>query len=328
MPTGTGQRPPPGRCRTARWSAPPIAASTGWQKPEYGAHQGAFEPGGAVRVPHRPVREDQGRRIGRPRPGDAVALVPGTAEVLDGGEEPAAFHLAGRRPLGERRSGGFCRRALRKFGDRQEPHLIARHAAARRALPGIEEQRRVHPPEEVPAARRHPGVDAGLRAGHGDRPRRDPHPGDRAARDVEARVGHPEVREPRRETDDVDAVVASGMDPDQLFHRHPDQRRHVRKVLAVIDAGDLQQARFRLGFPAGAAREFERVGADGVRVRLRIVEDEHRAEGGDRFPVSLEGLPFEQRRQRGGLPVQLKRDFVPELDREGRLARANSPWIE
>ena len=118
------------------------------------------------------------------------------------------------------------------------------------------------------------------------------------------------------------------MDPDQLFHRHPDERRHVRKVLAVINAGDLQQARFRLGFPAGAAREFERVGADGVRVRLRIVEDEHRAEGGDRFPVSLEGLPFEQRRQRGGLPVQLKRDFVPELDREGRLARANSPWIE
>ena len=166
----------------------------------------------------------------------------------------------------------------------------------------------------MPAAGRHPGVDAGLRAGHGDGARRDTYPGDGAPRDVEAGVGHPEIGEPRREPDDEHPVVPARMDPDQLLDRNPDPLRHVGEVLAVIDAGDLQQTRLGLGFPAGAAGEVERVGPDGIRVRLRIVEDEHRAEGGNRFPVAREGLPFEQRGERGGLLVQFAGDLVPELD--------------
>ena len=159
-------------------------------------HQGAFESRGAVRVPDRPVGEEERRRVGRSRPRDPVALVAGTTEVLNGGQEPTALHLDGRGTLGGRRDGGFRRRALGKLRYRQEPHLVARQAAARRALAGVEEERRIHPPEEVPAARRDPRVDPGLGAGHRDRARRDAHPGNGAPRDVKARVGHPEIRKP------------------------------------------------------------------------------------------------------------------------------------
>ena len=304
--------------------SPVVGAADGGQRrlpeAEHRAHQGAFEPRGAVRVPDRPVREDEGGRVGRSRPGNPVALVSGTAEVLDGGEEAAALHLENRRSFGGRWRGGFRRRAFRQLRHRQEPHLIAGQATARRAPAGIEEERRIHPPEEMPAAGRDPGIDAGLGAGHGDRARRDAHPGHGAARDVEAGVGHPEVGKSRGEADDEDAVLALGVDADQLFHGHANLRRHLRQVLPVIDAGQLDVARGPRGLPAGAAGEIERVGADGFGVRLGVVEDQHRAESGDRLPEAVERLPLEECGERGGPLVQLNGDLVPELDDEGGLA--------
>ena len=172
----------------------------------------------------------------------------------------------------------------------------------------------------MPAARRDPRVDAELGAGHGHCAGRDPHPGDGAARDVEAGIGHPQVGEPGGEPDDVHAVVPSREDADQLLHGHAGLRRHLGKVFPVIDAGELDVARLGFGLPARAAGEVEGVGPDPFRIGLRVVEDQHRAEGGDRLPVAVEGLALEERGERGGPGVQLAGDLVPELDGEGGFA--------
>ena len=291
------------------------------------ADEGALEPGGAVGVPHRAVGEDQGSRIRRAGPGHPVALVPRTTDVLDGGQQAAALHFDGGRSFGRRpgRGGGF--RGLGEFGDGNEPHPVAGQAAARRRAVEIEQPRRVHPPNQVPAAGGHPRIDPGLRPRHGDGPRRDAHPRGGAPRNVEAGIGHPEVGEAGGEADEEHPVVPLRVDADQLLHRDPDLRRDLGQVLPVIDAGELDPPGRRLGGAGGPAGEVERVEADGFRIGGGVVEHQHRAEGGDRLPEAVERLPVEESREAGGPRVQLGGDLVPELDREGGFAGVPDPRL-
>ena len=167
----------------------------------------------AVVVADEPVGQPMRVRSPSDRPPARRALMAPAPEILHRRQHARADARRARRAIGPGRTRGSSRRSA-------EPNLVARHGretARARAGSNGRERRAA---DDVPAAGRRGGIDAGLPAGDAR-----PSPaGTAGARRGAARRGDPRidlrhVGEPGHEADEVDAVLTRGVPRDDFLCR-------------------------------------------------------------------------------------------------------------
>ena len=179
------------------------------QEAQRRADERHLEAGGGLGVADQQVADAERDRVGRATRRHAQVGEAGSSEVLHCGEQPRTQHLDHRSTRMPWQRGRVGRDLVRPV-DRHETHVVSKLQPGRGLAVGVEEAQR-GAADQAPPSGGGLGVDAGLGAADRHRAGRYPWARRGEARRCELRRQAAEVREARREPQEVHEVVGSAV---------------------------------------------------------------------------------------------------------------------